>query len=294
MNWFWGPFSAPNPRDFAQPSLSRSSSSHPQREGANSVCLLAVWLVLLRCEATGLGVFDRCHFDLLKRGCANSGGFGARWPFSGTVRRTFAVWRRGGDIGGREDIGEQKNTAFLQKRHDNKILKMTVLLSSNFVVIAQAPSFSEGYKSNLGTLKCTSGIPGFFGWRLFWRVRCIGNIGNSCEFWRFSLGKPTEIHHNSGVSAVCANYDGFPWVFPRKVIRIRMNSRNSLYNAPAKKVSNSGSIWGRDDCNTEAIQEAHLGPNHPDVATSLDHLARVLFAQRRSSSLQESETPVCS
>ena len=26
--------------------------------------------------------------------------------------------------------------------------------------------------------------------------------------------------------------------FPRKVVRIRMNSRNSLYNAPAKKVSN--------------------------------------------------------
>ena len=32
------------------------------------------------------------------------------------------------------------------------------------------------------------------------------------------------------------NYDGFLWVFPRKVVRIRMNSRNSLYNAPAKKV----------------------------------------------------------
>ena len=25
-----------------------------------------------------MGVFDLCHFDLLKRGCANSGGFGAR------------------------------------------------------------------------------------------------------------------------------------------------------------------------------------------------------------------------
>ena len=24
----------------------------------------------LRCEATNLGVFDLCHFDLLKRGCA--------------------------------------------------------------------------------------------------------------------------------------------------------------------------------------------------------------------------------
>ena len=39
---------------------------------------LTIWLVLPRCEATTLGVFDTCHFALLKRGCANSGGFGAR------------------------------------------------------------------------------------------------------------------------------------------------------------------------------------------------------------------------
>ena len=70
-------------------------------------------------------------------------------------------------------------------------------------------------------------------------MHCIGNFGSSCEFWRLSLEKPTEIHHNSGVSAVCANYDGFLWLFPRKVVRIRLNSRNSLYNAPAKKVSKS-------------------------------------------------------
>ena len=30
------------------------------------------------------------------------------------------------------------------------------------------------------------------------------------------LGKPKEIHHNSGVSAVCTNYDGFLWVFQGK------------------------------------------------------------------------------
>ena len=54
-----------------------------------------------------------------------------------------------------------------------------------------------------------------------------------------SLEKQAEIHHNSGVSAICTNYDGFLWVFPRKGVRIRMNSRNSLYNAPAKKVSKS-------------------------------------------------------
>ena len=28
--------------------------------------------VLPRCEATNLGVFDPCHFALLKRACANS------------------------------------------------------------------------------------------------------------------------------------------------------------------------------------------------------------------------------
>ena len=31
-----------------------------------------IWLVLPKCEATNLGVFDLCHFALLKRGCANS------------------------------------------------------------------------------------------------------------------------------------------------------------------------------------------------------------------------------
>ena len=56
-------------------------------------------------------------------------------------------------------------------------------------------------------------------WRLFYRVHCIGSFGNSCEFWRLSLKKTTKltkIHHNSGVLAVCANYDGFLWVFPKK------------------------------------------------------------------------------
>ena len=36
-----------------------------------------------------------------------------------------------------------------------------------------------------------------------------------------------------------ATPDGFLWIFPRNVIRIRVNFRNSLYNAPAKKASNS-------------------------------------------------------
>ena len=46
-------------------------------------------------------------------------------------------------------------------------------------------------------------------------------------------------------------YDGFLWVFPRKVVRIRMNSRNSLYNAPAKKVSKYfGFFLGFDNSHT--------------------------------------------
>ena len=52
------------------------------------------------------------------------------------------------------------------------------------------------------------------------------------------LGKSTEIHHNSGVSAFYAKSDWFLWIFPGNVIRIRMILRDSLYNAPARKVSN--------------------------------------------------------
>ena len=33
-----------------------------------------------------------------------------------------------------------KNAVFLGKRHDNKILKVQILLSRNYVVIAQAPT----------------------------------------------------------------------------------------------------------------------------------------------------------
>ena len=86
----------------------------------------------------------------------------------------------------------------------------------------------------------------------------MGNFGNSCEFWRLSLEKPTEIHHNSGVSAVCAIYDGFLWVFPRKVVRIRMKSRNSLYNAPAKKVSKNGNCPPKDSPGSLSILSPFL------------------------------------
>ena len=66
------------PTQFAQPGSSRPNSIYPQREGTNLGEFGPVWLVLPRCDATNLGVFDLCHFDLLKRGCANSGGFGFR------------------------------------------------------------------------------------------------------------------------------------------------------------------------------------------------------------------------
>ena len=66
------------PPEFAQPRLSRSNDGHPQQEGAYLGVFVPIWLVLLKREATSLGVFDLCHFALLKRGCANQGGFGAR------------------------------------------------------------------------------------------------------------------------------------------------------------------------------------------------------------------------
>ena len=72
---------APNPPEFAQPGLSGSNGSHPQQEGTNLGVFVPtigpIWLVYSRREATNLGVFDLCHFALLKRGCANSGGVGA-------------------------------------------------------------------------------------------------------------------------------------------------------------------------------------------------------------------------
>ena len=74
---------APNPPEFAQPRLSRAKRrSYPARgykygcvcsymAGTTQVCRYkfgCVWSVSFR-----------PHFALLKRGCANSGGFGARW-----------------------------------------------------------------------------------------------------------------------------------------------------------------------------------------------------------------------
>ena len=57
---------APNPPEFAQPCLSRSNGGHPQREGTDLGVFVPIWLVLPRCEATILGVFDLRRFALLK------------------------------------------------------------------------------------------------------------------------------------------------------------------------------------------------------------------------------------
>ena len=51
------------------------------------------------------------------------------------------------------------------------------------------------------------------------------------------LGNIHRNYHDSGVLAVCANYGGFLWILPRKVVRIGVNSRNSPYNAPRWLVS---------------------------------------------------------
>ena len=45
--------------------LRRSNGSQPQREGTMLGVFVPVWLVLPPREATNLGVFDLCHFDLL-------------------------------------------------------------------------------------------------------------------------------------------------------------------------------------------------------------------------------------
>ena len=50
----------------------------------------------------------------------------------------FAFFRGGGQRGREGKIVQ--NAIFRGKRHDNKILKVNILLSRNFVVMAQAPS----------------------------------------------------------------------------------------------------------------------------------------------------------
>ena len=56
-----------------------------------------------------------------------------------TIKITFLLLRGGGgELGTERKIVQ--NAVFRGKRHDNEILKVQILLSSNFVVIAQAPT----------------------------------------------------------------------------------------------------------------------------------------------------------
>ena len=61
---------------------------------------------------------------------------------AGTTIKIKISLLRGGGLGGRRGKSS-KNACFRGKRHDNKILKVQILLSRNFVVIAQAPSDKE-------------------------------------------------------------------------------------------------------------------------------------------------------
>ena len=62
-----------------------------------------------------------------------------------TIKIKFALFRGGGQ-GGREE-NCPKRYFFRGKRHDNKILKVKMLLSRIFVVMAQAPNGNQYYKS---------------------------------------------------------------------------------------------------------------------------------------------------
>ena len=74
---------APNPPEFAQPRLSRVKRRSSPARGYKFGCVCSymagitqVWAYKFVCVCS---VSFRPHFALLKRGCANSGGFGARW-----------------------------------------------------------------------------------------------------------------------------------------------------------------------------------------------------------------------
>ena len=59
------------------------------------------------------------------------------------IKTKFALLR-GGLLGGREENFPKTLFSFFRgKRHDNTILKVQILLSRNFVVIAQAPRNSN-------------------------------------------------------------------------------------------------------------------------------------------------------
>ena len=73
--------------EFVKPHLSSQTAVIPSERVQIWVCLFLlwnpIWLVLPTCEATNLGVFDLCHFALLKMGLCKFGcGFRARWSLA--------------------------------------------------------------------------------------------------------------------------------------------------------------------------------------------------------------------
>ena len=63
-------------------------------------------------------------------------------PDRATIKIRFALFRGGLGRGAGRKIAQ--NAFFHGKRHDNKISKVKIVLSRNFVVMAQAPTL-EGY-----------------------------------------------------------------------------------------------------------------------------------------------------
>ena len=63
-------------------------------------------------------------------------------------RRQKFLFLRGGDRAlGQRGKSSRNAVVFCGKRHDNKILKVQILLSRNIVVIAQAPRICESQDS---------------------------------------------------------------------------------------------------------------------------------------------------
>ena len=68
-----------------------------------------------------------------------------------TIKIKFALFR--GWVGRGAERKIVQNAIFHGKRHDNKILKVKILLSRNFVVMAQAPRRSPGRFASFGARK---------------------------------------------------------------------------------------------------------------------------------------------
>ena len=72
-----------------------------------------------------------------------------------TIKIKF-VFFRGGGQGGREENCPKRY--FRGKRNDNKNLKVRILLSRNFVVMAQAPNCRAGRRGGSGRQNSESGV----------------------------------------------------------------------------------------------------------------------------------------